>query len=57
MVWSHLKKKRTKFLTHEVNGLLPGVRYKFQAPLALEKKRRWSRRSKHGDHVLIGVRR
>lgn len=30
MVWSHLKKKRTKFLTHEVNGLLPGVRYKFQ---------------------------
>ena len=37
MVWSHLKKKRTKFLTHEVNGLLPGVRYKFQAPLALKK--------------------
>ena len=32
MVWSHLKKKRMKYLSHEVNGLLPGVRYQFQVP-------------------------
>ena len=30
-VWSHVRKKVTKFETHRVEGLLPGVRYRFQA--------------------------
>ena len=42
VVWSHLKKKRMKYLSHEVNGLLPGVRYQFQVHSITDTGRRRS---------------
>ncbi|CAK9062526.1 Hypothetical protein (Fragment) [Durusdinium trenchii] len=38
-VWSHLKKSTSKFLSHQVHGLLPGVRYQFQVHAFSKSKR------------------